>query len=96
MPIVASGEPSEMHRILADMAPARIANNRAEVFGALDRGELVVTCNGFAVEAPRPARRRFIPRDVLVEAFRQVPAIDPEQLMDDLDAVLDQKIEPRA
>lgn len=64
---------------------------------ALDRGEVfVVTRNGIPVGELRPARRRFVGRDLLLEAFASAPQIDAARFRDELDAVIDQSPEPRA
>lgn len=64
---------------------------------ALDRGEVfLVTRNGIPVGELRPARRRFVSRDLLLEAFESAPRIDAQRFRDELDAVLDQAVEPRA
>lgn len=64
---------------------------------ALDRGEdFVVTRNGVPVGELRPARRRFVSRDLLLEAFRTAPAIDAKRFRADLDEAVDQDIEPVA
>ena len=64
---------------------------------ALDRGEVfLVTRNGIPVGELRPARRRFVSRDLLLDAFASAPRIDAERFRDELDVVLDQTPEPRA
>jgi hypothetical protein len=64
---------------------------------ALDRGEVfIVTRNGLPIGELRPARRRFVSRDVLIETLASAPTIDPERFRADVDAPLDQDIEPRA
>ena len=74
-----------------------LRNNSGEILRALDRGDdFVVTRNGVPVGELRPARRRFVSRDVLLEAFRNAPPIDADRFRRDVDAVLDQDIEPRA
>lgn len=63
---------------------------------ALDRGEdFIITRNGVPVGELRPVRRRFVTRDLLMEVMRAAPPIDAARLRDDLDAVVDQDIEPR-
>lgn len=63
---------------------------------ALDEGEeFVVTRNGVPVGELRPVRRRFVRRELLVQAMRGAPAIDPERFRADIDAVIDQTITPR-
>jgi antitoxin (DNA-binding transcriptional repressor) of toxin-antitoxin stability system len=73
-----------------------LRNDSGAIMRALDRGEVfVVTRNGIPVGELRPARRRFVNRDLLIETLRSAPAIDPERLRSDVDAALDQDIEPR-
>jgi prevent-host-death family protein len=72
-------------------------NDSGEIMRALDRGEdFIVTRNGVPVGELRPARRRFISRDLLLEAFRASPHMDEQRLRDELDVVANQDIEPRA
>lgn len=74
-----------------------LRNDSGEIMRALDRGEdFIVTRNGIPVGELRPARRRFVTRDLLLEAFRTAPAIDAERFQVDLDEVADQDIEPVA
>jgi len=74
-----------------------LRNDSGAIMRALDRGEVfVVTRNGIPVGELRPARRRFVSRDVLLAAFATAPHIDAERFRDELDAVLDQSSEPRA
>lgn len=74
-----------------------LRNDSGEIMRALDRGEdFIVTRNGVPVGELRPARRRFVSRDLLVQAFRIAPTIDADRLRDDLDAVAGQDIEPVA
>lgn len=74
-----------------------LRNDSGEIMRALDRGEdFIVTRNGIPVGELRPARRRFVSRQLLLEAFRNAPAIDADGLRDDLDAVAHQDIEPVA
>ena len=74
-----------------------LRNESGEIMRALDRGEdFIVTRNGIPVGELRPARRRFVTRDLLLAAFRTAPAIDPERFRADVDGVADQDIEPVA
>lgn len=64
---------------------------------ALDRGEeFIVTRGGVPVGELRPARRRFVDRDVLLGSFRHLPPLDAARFSDDVDEILDQSIEPKA
>lgn len=74
-----------------------LRNDSGAIMRALDRGEVfLVTRNGIPVGELRPARRRFVSRDLLLETFAGAPSIDAERFRDDLDAVVDQAAEPRA
>lgn len=74
-----------------------LRNDSGEIMRALDRGEdFIVTRHGVPVGELRPARRRFVSRDLLLETFRDAPGIDLEQLRRDLDTVADQDLEPMA
>jgi antitoxin (DNA-binding transcriptional repressor) of toxin-antitoxin stability system len=74
-----------------------LRNDSGAIMRALDRGEVfLVTRNGIPVGELRPARQRFVSRELLLEAFANAPQIDAERFRDELDAVLDQTAEPRA
>lgn len=64
---------------------------------ALDDGEdFIVTRNGRPVGELLPYRpRQFVPKDVLLEAFRGAPSIDYEELIADIDRYVDQDPTPR-
>ena len=73
-----------------------LRNDSGTIMRALDRGEVfLVTRNGIPVGELRPARRRFVSRELLLEAFASAPRIDAQRFRDELDAVLDQTVEPR-
>jgi len=74
-----------------------LRNDSGEIMRALDRGEeFIVTRHGVPVGELRPARRRFVTRELLLEAFRTAPPVDADRLRDDLDEVAGQDIEPVA
>jgi antitoxin (DNA-binding transcriptional repressor) of toxin-antitoxin stability system len=74
-----------------------LRNDSGAIVRALDRGEVfLVTRNGIPVGELRPARRRFVSRDLLLEALANAPSIDAERFRDEVDEVLDQAAEPRA
>jgi antitoxin (DNA-binding transcriptional repressor) of toxin-antitoxin stability system len=74
-----------------------LRNDSGAIMRALDRGEVfVVTRNGIPVGELRPARSRFVGRDLLIETLGGAPAMDPTRFRADIDASLDQDIEPRA
>ena len=74
-----------------------LRNQSGEIMRALDRGEdFIVTRNGVPVGELRPVRRRFVAKDLLLEVFRGAPPIDADRFREDVDAPLDQDIEPRS
>ena len=83
--------------MMRTISQRELRNDSGAIMRALDRGEVfVVTRNGIPVGELRPARRRFVGRDLLLEAFATAPRIDAERFRDELDTVLDQAAEPRA
>jgi prevent-host-death family protein len=74
-----------------------LRNQSGEIMRALDRGEdFVVTRNGVPVGELRPARRRFVGRDLLLAVLRTAPPVDRQRFREDLDRLVDQDIDPRA
>ena len=74
-----------------------LRNDSGEIMRALDRGEdFIVTRHGIPVGELRPMRRRFVDRGRLLEAFHSAAPIDPARFRADMDALLDQDVEPRA
>lgn len=74
-----------------------LRNQSGEIMRALDRGEnFIVTRNGVPVGELRPVRRRFVARELLVEIMRGAPPLDAQRFRRDVDAGLDQGIEPPA
>lgn len=82
---------------MTEVTQRQLRNESGEIMRALDRGEsFVVTRNGVPVGQLRPLRqRRFVPIDEVVEMFAGGSHIDFEQFRADVDAILDQSIEPR-
>ena len=82
---------------MAELTQRQLRNDSGEIMRALDRGEsFIVTRNGVPVGELRPLRqRRIVPMDEVVEMFAGAPHIDYQQFRADVDAVLDQSIEPR-
>jgi antitoxin (DNA-binding transcriptional repressor) of toxin-antitoxin stability system len=76
----------------------QLRNESGEIMRALDRGEsFVVTRRGVPVGELHPVRRRrFVSADAAVAAFKGAPRVDAERFREDVDAALDQDVEPRA
>jgi prevent-host-death family protein len=74
-----------------------LRNESGEIMRALDRGEsFVVTRNGVPVGELTPIRRRrFVPAEEAVAAFRGAPPVDYERFRSDLDRLADQDPTPR-
>ena len=75
-----------------------LRNDSGEIMRALDRGEsFVVTRNGVPVGELTPIRRRrFVPAEEAIAAFRGAPPIDYARFRRDLDQLVDQDPTPRA
>jgi antitoxin (DNA-binding transcriptional repressor) of toxin-antitoxin stability system len=76
----------------------QLRNESGAIMQALDRGEeFIVTRNGVPVGELIPIRRRrFVPREAILSAFRGAPHIDARRFRADVDRVLDQDPTPRA
>ena len=74
-----------------------LRNGSGEIMRRLDEGEsFVVTRNGVPVGELTPLRRlRFVAAETVTEIFRPGPAVDNEQLRQDLDNIASQDITPR-
>lgn len=82
---------------MTEVTQRQLRNESGEIMRALDRGEsFIITRNGVPVGQLRPLRqRRFVPIDEVVEMFAGGSHTDYEQFRADVDAILDQSIEPR-
>ncbi len=80
-----------------ELTQRELRNRSGEIMKALDRGEeFTVTRNGVPVGELHPYRpRQFVPRDVLVSAFKGALRIDYEKFRADIDAHVDQDPTPR-
>jgi antitoxin (DNA-binding transcriptional repressor) of toxin-antitoxin stability system len=73
-------------------------NSNGDIMSRLDAGEtFIVTRAGTAVGELSPLhRQRFVNTDTVLVLFHRAPAIDTQQVRDDLDRVADAGIDPRA
>jgi prevent-host-death family protein len=76
----------------------QLRNESGEIMRALDRGEsFVVTRNGVPVGELTPMRRRrFIPAEEAIAAFKGASEINYKRFRRDLDRIVDQDPTPRA
>ncbi len=82
--------------MIRTISQRELRNDSGAIMRALDHGEVfLVTRNGIPVGELRPARRRFVSRDLLLEALGSAPNIDAGRFRHELDAILDQSPEPR-
>lgn len=82
---------------MREISQRELRNESGEIMRALDRGEsFVVTRNGVPVGELMPIRRRrFVPAEEAVAAFRGAPPLDFARLRQDLDGLVDQDPTPR-
>ena len=75
----------------------QLRNDSGDIMRRLDAGEaFVLTRNGVPVGELTPLRRQqFVSTDVVLQLFADVPPVSYADLRADLDAVLDQTIDPR-
>lgn len=74
-----------------------LRNESGRIMSALDDGRsFVVTRNSVPVGELRPLRRRrLVDARLVTELFRGAPRVDAEQFRRDLDAGVDQSVDPR-
>ncbi len=72
-----------------------LRNDSAAVLREVEGGRtLVVTRNGSPVAELRPlGARRYVPREHLVASAGSAPPIDARRFRDDVDAILDQRVD---
>ena len=70
-----------------------LRNHGGEVIDRVLAGEEVtVTRDGVAVAELRPLPRPRVGKNALIERFRRLPPVDPDQLRADVDALIDQSL----
>jgi len=83
---------------MVEISQRQLRNSSGEIMRRLDEGEsFVVTRNGDPIGELVPLRRRrFVNGPALAAVFRNSPRIDYQRFRADIDANVDQDIEPRA
>ena len=67
-----------------------LRNHGGDIVDSVAHGEHVtITRSGRAVAELRPAVAPPLPLEVLIARWRKLPVVDPQQLRDDIDAVVD-------
>lgn len=70
-----------------------LRNHGGRVLDQIARGESVtVTKDGAPVAELRPVRRRSLAPAELISRAKRLPHVDPDQLRQDIDAILDQSL----
>ncbi|MDQ2679716.1 MAG: hypothetical protein M3Y21_01645 [Candidatus Eremiobacteraeota bacterium] len=75
-----------------------LRNDSGRIMRALDDGEsFIVTRNGIPVAELRPVRKaQFVRSEKLMQTASHLPAVDAKRFRTDVDAFIDQNLEPRA
>ena len=70
-----------------------LRNKGGDVIDRVEAGERVtVTRDGRPVAELRPIRRPPLGRQLLLERWRNLPAVDPERLRAEIDEIIDQTL----
>jgi len=70
-----------------------LRNHGGDIVDRVARGEQVtIVRSGKPVAELIPIARPALPVDVLLERWRRLPAVDPDQLRADIDEVLDARL----
>lgn len=73
-----------------EVAIRDLRNHGGEILNRVAAGEaLTVTRDGEPIAELRPLRRRPVPARLLLQRWRRLPVVDPDQLRADIDSVLD-------
>lgn len=75
---------------MSEISIRELRNHGGDVVDRAARGErLTITRSGKPVAELRPLSREPIPLDVIIARRRGLPLVDPDQLRQDIDLVLD-------
>ena len=75
---------------MAEVSMRDLRNHGGDVVDRVQRGEhLTVTRSGRPVAELVPVRRPALKATALIDRWRSLPAVDPEGLRADIDAVVD-------
>ena len=84
--------------VATTISQRQLRNDNGQIMRRVEAGEsFIVTRYGVPIGELTPLkRRRFVPKDEVLEAFSGAPKVDYDRLRADLDAVVDQDPTPRA
>jgi prevent-host-death family protein len=78
---------------MAEVTVRDLRNHGGEILNRVAAGEaLTVTRDGQPIAELRPLPRRPLPAGLLLQRWRQLPAVDPVPLRADIDSVLDARL----
>lgn len=78
---------------MRDVTVRDLRNKGGEVLKKVEAGQsFTITRDGHPVAEIRPLRLRPLTREVILERFARVPAIDGAKLRSDIDSVVDQTL----
>lgn len=78
---------------MSEISIRELRNHGGDVVDRAARGEqLTITRSGKPVAELGPLGREPVPLDVIIARRRRLPLVDPDQLREDLDRVLDPAI----
>lgn len=74
---------------MSEVSIRELRNHGGDVVDRAARGErLTITRSGEPVAELRPLSRKPVPLDVIIARRRRLPSVDPSQLREDLDSLL--------
>jgi prevent-host-death family protein len=78
---------------VAEVSIRDLRNHGGEVVDRAAAGEpITITRAGKPVAELRPLSSRALSSETLIERFKRVPRIDPDELREDLDAIIDPRL----
>jgi prevent-host-death family protein len=78
---------------VAEVSIRELRNHGGEVIDRVEAGEqITITRNGRPVAELRPLPRPPLTAAALIERFKGLPPVDPDELRADIDAVIDQSL----
>jgi prevent-host-death family protein len=75
---------------MSEISIRELRNHGGDVVDRAAKGErLTITRSGKPVAELRPLSKEPVPLDVVISRRRRLPPVDPDQLREDLDKILD-------
>jgi prevent-host-death family protein len=74
---------------MTNVSTRELRNNGGEIVDRAARGEQITITRGGRPVAELVPLQKDLPAEVLLERWRQLPPVDPDQLRADIDEILD-------